>query len=277
MTEPTKADGTDAPAAGSAADNSAEREEFYVGYRPTPPGYVRFVWFAGPAVVFLMVGVGLYLAARHGSAGRGQWDADTVVEFEGVAYAEPYAMIRVWGESRGSGPRTMLLVSEGKHGAVDRMRPFDGRNVRVRGTLLSRDGQRLMELSSDDGAIVETDNVPPLMAAQLRRSNPRPLGPVTLRGEIIDPKCYFGAMKPGEGKTHKECATLCISGGIPPMFKTQDARGMTTYYLLTDSQGAAVNQGVLPFVADPVEVRGELEQWGDQLVLKISPSSIRRL
>ena len=38
---------------------------------------------------------------------------------------------------------------------------------------------------------------------------------VTLKGEIIDPKCYLGAMKPGGGKTHKACAMRCIAGGIP--------------------------------------------------------------
>jgi len=26
---------------------------------------------------------------------------------------------------------------------------------------------------------------------------------MTLQGEIIDPKCYFGVMKPGKGKIHR--------------------------------------------------------------------------
>jgi len=36
------------------------------------------------------------------------------------------------------------------------------------------------------------------------------MGERTLRGEVIDPKCYIGAMKPGGGKTHKACAE-CFS------------------------------------------------------------------
>ena len=41
-------------------------------------------------------------------------------------------------------------------------------------------------------------------------------GPVTVSGEIVDSKCFLGVMVPGAGKTHKECASLCLRGGIPP-------------------------------------------------------------
>ncbi len=71
---------------------------------------------------------------------------------------------------------------------------------------------------------------------------------VTLKGEIIDPKCYLGAMKPGGGKTHKACAMLCISGGVPPMLVTRDANKQETFYLLTTDQGGVANELVLPFV-----------------------------
>jgi hypothetical protein len=103
------------------------------------------------------------------------------------------------------------------------------------------------------------------------------VGRVTLQGEVIDPKCYLGAMRPGGGKTHKACAILCISGGIPPMLVTRDAENRETFYLLTTCDGAAANDSVLPFVGDLVEVQGNLLSTGDLLVLQLSPGGIRRL
>ena len=81
-----------------------------------------------------------------------------------------------------------------------------------------------------------------------------PLGGATLAGEIIDPKCYFGAMKPGEGKIHKACATLCLRGGIPPMFMTTDEQGRHVYYLLTKPDGRGSNHDKL----QRVPVSGEV-------------------
>ena len=99
---------------------------------------------------------------------------------------------------------------------------------------------------------------------------------MTLRGEIIDSKCYLGAMKPGGGKTHKGCAALCLSGGVPPMFVTRDAAGNETYYLLTDSEGKPMGKEAVDYVGDPVELTADLEQRGDLRVLKLAAADIRR-
>ena len=64
---------------------------------------------------------------------------------------------------------------------------------------------------------------------------PTSLGVATLRGEIVDSKCYLGAMKPGDQKTHKACATLCIRGGIPPVLVERLPGGGTR---CTPSRGA---------------------------------------
>ena len=106
------------------------------------------------------------------------------------------------------------------------------------------------------------------------RSVPRvSLGEHTLDGQIIDPKCYFGAMKPGEGKVHKACATLCIAGGIPPMFMTTDDAGERVYYLLVNAGGDGIIgdelQALLPYVADPVAITGDVERWGELMLLRV--------
>jgi hypothetical protein len=83
-------------------------------------------------------------------------------------------------------------------------------------------------------------------------------------------------MKPGGGKTHKACAMLCISGGVPPMLVTRDAAQNETFYLLATEEGRVANERVLDFVGDPVEVSGRLERHADLLLLQIPPDGVRR-
>jgi hypothetical protein len=98
---------------------------------------------------------------------------------------------------------------------------------------------------------------------------------VRLRGEIVDFKCYLGAMKPGDGKTHKACAALCISNGIPPMLITRNERGDLEYVLLEDADGASVSDRVAPFAGEPIEVEGALHSIGSLKVLRLSRDSPR--
>lgn len=84
-------------------------------------------------------------------------------------------------------------------------------------------------------------------------------------------------MKPGFGETHRTCAVRCIAGGIPPLFVTRDEQGQATTYLLTDRAYAAINEQVLPYVSEPVQVQGRLERRGDLLVLGIDTDQILRL
>ncbi|MFN0080953.1 MAG: Rieske 2Fe-2S domain-containing protein [Ferruginibacter sp.] len=93
-------------------------------------------------------------------------------------------------------------------------------------------------------------------------------GTQTFTGQIIDPKCYFGAMNPGEGKPHLSCAARCISGGIMPVLKYQ-VNNQNKYAVLVGVNGEKINNEVLNFIGVPVEIKGnlsEMENWG---VLKI--------
>jgi nitrite reductase/ring-hydroxylating ferredoxin subunit/DMSO/TMAO reductase YedYZ heme-binding membrane subunit len=93
-------------------------------------------------------------------------------------------------------------------------------------------------------------------------------GVQTLRGEIIDPKCYFGAMNPGQGKPHLSCAARCISGGIMPVLK-YEVNNQNKYAVLVGLNGEKINNDLLSFIGVPVEIKGSLssmDHWG---VLKI--------
>jgi hypothetical protein len=102
------------------------------------------------------------------------------------------------------------------------------------------------------------------------------LGEVTLKGEIVDSKCYLGVMNPGNGKVHRDCAVRCISGGAPPAFIAQDSKGDVRVLLLTGSDGRALNREILSFVAEPLELTGRLARRGDSLFLLSEPSTFRR-
>jgi hypothetical protein len=102
------------------------------------------------------------------------------------------------------------------------------------------------------------------------------LGPVRLRGEIVDSKCYLGVMNPGNGKVHRDCAARCISGGEPPALIARDAAGKAMVILLAGSDGRALNNELLSFVAEPVETQGQLVRSGSNLILKGEPAAFLR-
>ena len=107
-------------------------------------------------------------------------------------------------------------------------------------------------------------------------AQPVGLGVSTFVGEIVDSKCYFGVMNPGNGKVHRDCAARCISGGIPPALTVRDAAGTVRTILLASSDGRALHREVLDFVAEPVKITGQLFQAGATLILEAAPNAIVR-
>ena len=93
-------------------------------------------------------------------------------------------------------------------------------------------------------------------------------------GEIVDTKCHLGVMNPGHSKTHRKCAIRCISGGVPASLRIRDQNGDIVYLLLVDSNGNTFNDRILNIVGEPVQVQGEVEQYGDLFVLKGTPVKI---
>jgi hypothetical protein len=261
---------------------SQAADEFFIGWLPTPRGYVRFLKPVVLTLLLLGIVVSAALAFFQKDPGNGQWDDAKVVTLRGVAFTKPYAMLRVPGERPGDAPRTYLLVEDGKFGALPRVSGFvqgktEGVPVEVRGTILHRDDRWMLALEAGDQSMRTLTEEEAAALPLLGWSSPQVLAEsITLQGEIIDPKCYWGAMKPGGGKTHKACAMRCIAGGIPPMLVTRDATNRETFYLLVTPEGATANDAVFSFVGDQVAISGRLEQHDEMLVLKSSPADIRR-
>jgi hypothetical protein len=241
----------------------AERDPFFIGWNPMPRRYARFLLPVTCALLVALVVGGAILAWGQRTPGPGVWD-DSPTAFTGIVHAEPYAMIRVRDATGAS--RTVLLVDGGKFGAKARVRPFDGKPVRVSGTLISRDGWQMLEIADGDEGLRAAE-LPEVERTALRFPAAKPLGPVTLRGEIVDSKCYLGAMKPGGGHIHKGCAVLCLKGGVPPVFVSRDEGD--ALYLLTNADGGPLDSAYFDLAADRIRLSGWTEERDDVRVLKV--------
>lgn len=249
----------------------AEPAPHFIGWLPMPRAFARFLLPVAVGAVVGLAVVAVVVAVGQRSPGTGVWN-DRTATLVGIAYAEPYAMIRVPGSDGAAA--TVLLVEEGKHGAKERVSAFDGQPVRVSGTLLRRDGWRMLELAATEDGLRPADLPEPELAG-LRRPPPRPLGRVTLRGEIVDAKCYLGAMKPGDGRTHRGCALLCLKGGIPPLFVSRTGGATRPIRLLTSEFGGPVPDAQLDLAGLPVVVDGVVEEHDDLTVLRVFPNGVR--
>ena len=249
----------------------AERDDFYIGYQAqAPAGLEPFLRRTVLGLVLLAALVAGLLAALQDPFDPGVFEFGVVRDFEGVLHERPHPLLRVDRPGRDGGASTFFLVGFGKHGAGAEVAGLDGRRVRLRGSLIHRQGQTMVEVAP--GSVEATG-----AAASSPRGARHDLGVMALRGEIVDSKCYLGVMKPGRGKPHRACATLCIRGGIPPVLRVETPGGEYRHLLLTDPSGGAVNDRVLDLVALPVEVTGRVLRDGDLLILETDPSTIRTL
>jgi hypothetical protein len=246
----------------------ATEDPFYVGYLPLPKSLKRFVMLFAGIWILGMVGFAALLASNQQDPGSGVSDTSTTRLVEGYLTVDPYPLLHVSDPDSPSGTRSILLVSAFKFGASKRVAEFVGQNVEVTGHFIRRKGRAAFELVNEE-AIRHTDN-------QQTAFRITAMGDVSLVGEITDSKCFLGVMKPGFGKTHRACAVRCIAGGIPPILVTRDQSGKATVFLLTDSRGGPVNELVLPYVAESVEIKGSLEVRGDMPVIKIDADGILR-
>ena len=250
----------------------AGRDDFYIGYQGrAPAGLGRFL---RRAVAALLLAAGVVAAALAGLQSRfdpGVFEFGEEREFQGVIREHPHPFLLVDRPGSGGGePSRFYLVGVGKHGADDEVTGLDGRRTRLRGTLIHRQGETMVEVVG--GSVEAIGPTVPIPAG-----DSVDLGIQTLRGEIVDSKCYLGVMKPGRGKPHRACAALCIRGGVPPVLRVETTDGEYRHLLLTDEVGGAVNDRVLELIAEPVEITGRVRRAGDLLLLAADPGSFRRL
>ncbi|MFM1822587.1 MAG: hypothetical protein RI967_853 [Planctomycetota bacterium] len=241
---------------------------FYVGYLPLPRADRRFLALAVPVAAAALLALAATFAVGQRRPGFGVWETGREIVLEGEIVRAPHPVLRTMGDD--GVVRRVLLVEMGKLGAGARLEallakggvPADGvLQARVRGYLIERSGQRMIELAEGDAVEVvapgATMRVPPSAPAV-------DLGALALAGEIVDSKCWLGVMKPGDGKAHRDCATLCIRGGIPPAFVCRAPDGSWRRALAVAPDGGAIGfEALAPWIGRPLVAHGKVELRDD--------------
>lgn len=247
-------------------------DDFFVGYLPVPEGLARFLRRAVVALALLAIAVAAILAAGQRPLGSGEFEFGVERELEGVLRAEPLPALWISAAASDGGPtlEVVPLVGQGKHGPSAAVLALAGQEVRLVGSWIRRGERRLFEVARAEAVASPSGGAG-------AATPPHELDRATLAGEIVDSKCYLGVMKPGEGKSHKDCAIRCISGGSPAALVARDGAGLALVALLVTPEGRPLGPELLDVVAEPVEVDGELLALGELTLFATSRSAVRRL
>jgi hypothetical protein len=253
--------------------SARDTNEFYIGWQAKAPSrigaHVRNI--VGCLFIFVVVAAVIFALAQR-TIGAAVFEWGTLKTFRGFLKASPYPHLLVRRPGAKGGESAYYVVAPFKFGLEEQtVKALDGKEVTLKGTLIYRGSQTMVEAQPDSLKPVSTATAP------LGESSVVNLGRQTLIGEIVDSKCYLGVMNPGHLTPHRGCAVRCISGGIPPILLVRQEVGPPLYFLLVSSDGRPVNKQVLDMVAEPVQITGEVVQQGELAILRADPSTYIRI
>lgn len=256
-----------------------DNDEFYIGYLAKAPkktgSFIRKVIVLAAASI-CAVAIVLSLYQRKFSDSVFEYGINSKVE--GYYFEKPVPHLAVPLGLNSSGKemyQNVILVGPGKAGArevVMRITQNEGKSligakVELTGFMIHGDGKALLQVTFEDN-----DNLTFLAGATAPKETLDSSAQRSVAGEIVDPKCYFGVMKPGEGKAHRACAIRCIAGGIPPVLH---ADSPDDYFLIVNEKWEPVNEDVLDIVGDHIILTGKEITWNDWKILKIDSKDLR--
>jgi hypothetical protein len=249
-------------------------DEFYIGWEAkAAPGIGKTARKVAVGLLVLALLAPAVLAVSQTMIGASVFEWGTLKTFSGILQTQPYPHLLVQrpGQTDSvSSFSSYYLVAPWKFGLdTGVLAPLDGKAITLKGTLIYRDNQTMVETK------------PVWIQANEKTAATSPpqtvsLGRQTLIGEIVDSKCFLGVMNPGQLTPHRACAIRCISGGVPPVLLVRQKDGPVSYLLLVSDNGKPVNKQVLDLVAEPVEITGEVERQGELLILRADPETYRR-
>lgn len=269
-------------------------KEFYIGWMPdAPKGFAKHIKTSLLVLLPLVIFAGITFALLQKKFSTGNFEFGKTTVVKGIYFNKPVPVLKIiagkdiWGNET---YLTVPLVGYGKHGAdgiindieKERKVSLNEKEISLKGTLLYNDGKTILQIDANDSPLVSISSN--TVAAGLLPVQ-KDLGNMKVRGEIIDPKCYFGVMKPGEGKVHRDCAIRCILGGIPPVMRVRNEKGESNYYMIVGPAGEKMNTAVQDYVGEPIEIDADLIQQDDWIIMyvkdmkscsRISPLSMLR-
>jgi len=261
-----------------------DKNEFYIGWMAAAPdGFAKHIRQVVIALVLLVIAAGIILAVQQRKFSTARFEFGQLTEVKGIYQQFPVPSIKVMTRQDAFGHSsyiTMPLVGYGKFGAEGVIAELEKeKNIRLekkyvtlKGTLLYSDGKTLLQIDKNDDPLIQVSE------GDTKNNSPviKELGTVELTGEVLDPKCYFGVMKPGHGKPHRDCAIRCIAGGMSPVFWVRNENGEAIYYLILDANGKKMNDALKDHIAEPVSLEARAVQYDDWIVLYTNKESIKR-
>ena len=235
----------------------SEDAEFFVGYRADMPvGIAKYLKKLVVGLSFLIIGLAVVMPHALEPMKDSKFNFAERVVKKGVISTSPVPMLSVLEDGKWV---DYLLVSAGKFTAMKTIKEIEdsrgvklqGREIELSATEISYDNKSLLELTDGLESVVslgETKTLNPDM---------REGGSVDLKGEIVDPKCFFGVMNPARGKLHKSCAIRCLLGGIPAVLSAEKD-GVETYYIVLGYKGQSINEELIDIVGEDISLSGQV-------------------
>ena len=270
----------------SPQNNQAQDDPFYIGWMARAPnGYAKQIRKVIIALIVIVPLAAILIASSQKKFSTASFEFGQLTEVKGIYLQHPVPALKVSSAKDVFGNHTYItipLVGYGKSGAEGAMAEIEKeknislnkKQIILKGTLLYSDGKTLLQVDKNDNPLVQYNTSE---ASQNVLPKVTELGIVSVKGEVLDPKCYFGVMKPGHGKPHRDCAIRCLLGGISPVFYVRNAEGRSNYYLIVGEHGEKINEQLQDYVADPVELQANAKQYDDWIVLYVNPATIKRI
>lgn len=202
------------------------------------------------------------------------YETSLLSEFEGIYFDQPYPSL-VFDETfipKNVGQHA-LIVGPGKSGAQEIVQQleeqhgsFNGKSIRLRGTLYTTNNKTLIELSQGKDALLAIERS---LTYPVQRTAKKP---IELTGEIVNAKCWLSQQEVREGYYHSRCTKACIKKGIPPLLKVKNKGGNTLYVLAGLNEDA--NADLFKHIAQLVTIKGEVNFQNGWSVLSFAKGNI---
>lgn len=225
-------------------------------------------------ILFLLFVVAVLIHEVKHAVNDHTYEMENLTEFEGIYFNQPFPTL-IFDEyfiPDGAGQQA-LIVGPGKSGAKEIIQElekkhgsFNGKSIRIRGTLYSSDNKTIVELSQGVDALLAIERS---LTYPIQRTAKTPL---ELTGEIVNAKCWYSQQESREGYYHQRCSKACIKNGIPPLLKVEKPSGNALYILdaTTEKAKAALIDGV----AEQITISGEVNFQNGWSVLSFAEENI---
>jgi len=225
-------------------------EDFFIGWAADVPlSLSQFLKRSVMIISAVTVVMALTLPNLSEELKGSEFTFGNIQEYEGTFHMLPVPRLTIEHEDH-------LLIDFGKFSASRSIKEYeqlhnvqlDQTILRIEGSPISYNGRNLIELSNQLASILEHKS-----SSSNSNFEKIELGSISLKGEVLDAKCFFGVMNPGDGPVHKFCAALCIEGGIPAVIYDET---IDEYYIIKGENGLDINEQLVPLAGEIVRLSG---------------------